>query len=210
MEGGTRMLKSAALGTLGVAGVAAALLTAPAAVAEPDAPVDPGLPALVVEAVPAVPPAAPAAPAADPAAVPITPPDGVPHLVTPENLPPGTTQAPTRTGSGTRGYLKDIWEAMRSGEVSTAEALMLIAQRPMTGTALQDMTPQQSATSAPGAVVVPDAVPPAPGAAPPAAVPAAEAPLPGAPMPGAPLPGAPMPEVIPAADEPVLVPLVTP
>ena len=131
-----------------------------------------------------------------PTAVPITPPDGVPHLVTPENLPPGTTQAPTRTGSGTRGYLKDIWEAMRSGEVSTAEALMLIAQRPMTGTALQDMTPQQSATPAP------DAALPAPAAE---AVPAAEAPL--SPVPSA---EAPLPQVIPAADEPVLVPLVTP
>ena len=205
------MLKSAALGTLGAAGVAAALLMAPAAllmapsaVAEPDAPVDPTVPALVVEAAPATPPVPPAAPATDPLALPpadaaavsLTPPDGVPHLVTPENLPPGATQAPTRTGSGTRGYLKDIWEAMRSGEVSTAEALMLIAQRPMSGTALQDMTPQQSATSAP------DAVLPAPAAE---AVPAAEAPL--SPVPST---EAPLPQVIPEADEPVLVAPVTP
>lgn len=217
MEGGTRMLKSAALGTLGAAGIAAALLLAPAVSAEPDAPVDPIGPALVVEAAPATPPVPAAAPAADPLAPPpadaaeisLTPPDGVPHLITPENLPPGATQAPTRTGSGTRGYLKDIWEAMRSGEVSTAEALMLIAQRPMNGTALKDMTPQQSATPTPGAVVVPEGVSPAPDAALPApsaeAVPAAEVPLS-----EVPLSEVPLPEVIPAADEPVLVAPVTP
>ena len=182
------MVKAAAVGTLGVA---AALLWAPAAMAVPDVPVDPSVPPAVVEPAPA---AAEAAPAVDPLAMPpaeavpppvpgadavlltVTPPDGVPHLATPDALPPGTTQQQTRNSS-TRGYLKDVWEAVRSGDVTTGEALLLIAQRPMDSKgALQDMTPQQSTT--PGAAPVPgaEALPPAPEAVPPvAAVPAAEA-----------------------------------
>ena len=188
------MVKAAAVGTLGVA---AALLWAPAAMAVPDVPVDPSGPPAVVEPAPA---AAEAAPAVDPLAMPpaeavpppvpgadavlltVTPPDGVPHLATPDALPPGTTQQQTRNSS-TRGYLKDVWEAVRSGDVTTGEALLLIAQRPMDSKgALQDMTPQQS--TAPGAAPVPgaEALPSAPEALPPAeavppvaAVPAAEA-----------------------------------
>ena len=188
------MVKAAAVGTLGVA---AALLWAPAAMAVPDVPVDPSVPPAVVEPAPA---AAEAAPAVDPLAMPpseavpppvpgadavlltVTPPDGVPHLATPDALPPGTTQQQTRNSS-TRGYLKDVWEAVRSGDVTKAEALLLIAQRPMDSKgALQDMTPQQSTT--PGAAPVPgaeplpsapEALPPAEAVPPVAAVPAAEA-----------------------------------
>ena len=188
------MVKAAAVGTLGVA---VALLWAPAAMAVPDVPVDPSVPPAVVEPAPA---AAEAAPAVDPLAMPpaeavpppvpgadavlltVTPPDGVPHLATPDALPPGTTQQQTRNSS-TRGYLKDVWEAVRSGDVTTGEALLLIAQRPMDSKgALQDMTPQQSTT--PGAAPVPgaeplpsapEALPPAEAVPPVAAVPAAEA-----------------------------------
>ncbi len=185
------MLKAAAVGTLGVA---VALLWAPAATAEPEMPVDPSAPLAVVEPVPAgdplaVPPAeavASTAPAAiavtpAPAAAPsvVTPDVGVPHLPAPDALPPGTTQEQTRNSS-TRGYLKDVWEAVRSGDVTTGEALLLIAQRPMDSKNVkQDMTPQQS--TIPGAVPTPavEALPPAVEALPAAeAAPPAEAPLP--------------------------------
>ena len=181
------MVKAAAVGTLGVA---AALLWAPAAMAVPDVSVDPSVPTAAAEGAPAVDPLAmppseavpPPVPGADAVLLTVTPPDGVPHLATPDALPPGTTQQQTRNSS-TRGYLKDVWEAVRSGDVTTGEALLLIAQRPMDSKgALQDMTPQQSTT--PGAAPVPgaEALPPAPEAVPPAevvppvaAVPAAEA-----------------------------------
>ena len=182
------MVKAAAVGTLGVA---VALLWAPAAMAVPDVSVDPSVPPAAAEAAPAVDPLAlppaeavpPPVPGADAVPLSVTPPDGVPHLATPDALPPGTTQQQTRNSS-TRGYLKDVWEAVRSGDVTTGEALLLIAQRPMDSKgALQDMTPQQSA--APGAAPAPavEALPPAPQAAevaPPAAdvAPSAEAPLP--------------------------------
>lgn len=186
VEGGSRMLKAAAVGTLGVA---VALLWAPAAMAEPEMPVEPSAPLAVVEPAPAgdplaVPPAAGVASTA-PAASAVTPDDGVPHLPAPDALPPGTTQEQTRNSS-TRGYLKDVWEAVRSGDVTTGEALLLIAQRPMDSKNVkQDMTPPQSTT--PGAVPAPaaEALPPVPSAVPAAeaAPPAAEAAPPAAPLP---------------------------
>ena len=195
MEGGSRMLRAAAVGTLGFT---VALLWAPAAMAEPEMPVDPSAPLAVVEPVPAgdplavppaeaVPPTAPAAGAvtpvpADSALLAVTPDDGVPHLPAPDALPPGTTQEQTRNSS-TRGYLKDVWEAVRSGDVTSGEALLLIAQRPMDSKNVkQDMTPQQ--TTIPGAVPAPaaEALLPVPGAAEASeaaeAAPPAEAPLP--------------------------------
>ncbi len=170
MEGGSRIVKPAAVGTLSIA---AALLWAPTAAAEPEVPVDPPAPLAIAEVAPAeaVPPADPLAVPSDAVAVSLTPPEGIPHLFTPDNLPPGATQVETRSTS-TRDYLKDVWEAVRSGDVTTGEALLLIAQRPMDSKgALQNMTPQQS--TLPGATPVPaaEAVLPAAEAAPPAEVP---------------------------------------
>ena len=128
------MVKAAAVGTLGVA---AALLWAPAAMAVPDVSVDPSVPPAAAEAAPAVDPLAmpptgavpPPVPGADAVGLSVTPPDGVPHLVTPDALPPGTTQtAPERR---TLGYLRDIWQAVRTEDVTMGDALLLLAQRPM-------------------------------------------------------------------------------
>jgi hypothetical protein len=95
--------------------IAMALLTAPAAGADPIDPAEPSSPA-AVEAAPS-----PAAVEAAPAAV--------PHLPSPENLPPGTTQtAPERR---TLGYLRDIWNTVRTEDVTMSDMLLLIAQRPM-------------------------------------------------------------------------------
>jgi hypothetical protein len=87
--------------------IALTLLTAPGAGADPIDPADPSSPA-AVEAAPA----------------------GMPHLPSPENLPPGTTQtAPERR---TLGYLRDIWNSVRTEDVTMSDMLFLIAQRPMT------------------------------------------------------------------------------
>lgn len=95
---------------------ATAVLTSPVAVADPAAPADPAVPA-------------------DPAAVIAAPPlllaDGVPHLPSPQNLPPGTTATPPQGGNPTLTYLRDVWHAVRNQDITPSDALLLIAQRPM-------------------------------------------------------------------------------
>lgn len=95
--------------------IAMALLTAPSAGAEPIDPAGPSSPA-AVEAPPSS-ASVEAAPAA------------VPHLPSPENLPPGTTQ--TAPEQRTLGYLWDIWNTVRTEDVTMSDMLLLIAQRPM-------------------------------------------------------------------------------
>lgn len=105
--------------------IALTLLTAPGAGADPIDPAEPSSPA-AVEA-PSSPAAveAPPPPAAIEAAPAVTP-----HLPSPDNLPPGTTQtAPERR---TLGYLRDIWNSVRTEDVTMSDMLFLIAQRPMT------------------------------------------------------------------------------
>jgi hypothetical protein len=113
--------------------IAMALLTAPSAGADPIDPAGPSSPA-AVEA-PSSPAAveAPSSPAAveappSPAAVEAAP-AAVPHLPSPENLPPGTTQ--TAPEQRTLGYLRDIWNTVRTEDVTMSDMLLLIAQRPM-------------------------------------------------------------------------------
>jgi hypothetical protein len=65
--------------------------------------------------------------AADPAA----PADGVPHLSSLENLPPGTTDTPLDAEPRGLTYLRDIWHAYQTQEVSGRDALLLLTQRPM-------------------------------------------------------------------------------
>jgi hypothetical protein len=101
--GQPRRRAAAGLGAL----IALTLLTAPGAGADPIDPAEPSSPA-AVEAAPAA----------------------MPHLPSPDNLPPGTTQtAPERR---TLGYLRDIWNSVRTEDVTMSDMLFLIAQRPMT------------------------------------------------------------------------------
>lgn len=108
------------------------------------APAPAPLPWLVPAAAPADPePAAPAIPASGPppapapdgtiqaaAGAPATPPEGVQHLSSPENLPPGTTDTPDpQQGSGS--YIRDLWHAYQTQEISGRDALLLLSQRPM-------------------------------------------------------------------------------
>jgi hypothetical protein len=90
-------------------------LTAPTCLADPQEPLPPGQ-NQVVQA------------AADPS----TPMNGVPHLTSPDNLPPGTTDTPVDP-PGTAGltYLQQVWSAVQNHEVSWREAVVLLAQRPM-------------------------------------------------------------------------------
>jgi hypothetical protein len=105
-------------------GVALAMLAAPVAAAEPVTPADPAVP---VAADPE--PASSPAPSQLTAAVPVVQSEAVSHLPSPDSLPPGTTQtAPERR---TLGYLRDIWQAVRTEDVTMGDALLLLAQRPM-------------------------------------------------------------------------------
>lgn len=124
-----------------MAGAAAAMIMgAPTASADP----------LVPEPVPApVDPAIPVDPAAVPVDVVAAPPAEVPHLTSPENLPPGTSATPVGPPES-RGvsYLRELWHAVQTQDVSGGDALLLLTQRPL------------NPDSAPPAGAFPEAVPP--------------------------------------------------
>jgi hypothetical protein len=153
-----------------------------------DVPLDPVLP--VVPPAPAPAPAPEAAPAPDPLAplnavnIPApafdaanqaisgelpTPPNGIPHLASPDAPPPGSTMDPDQAGPGDTpnvSYLKDLWQAVQSHDISGKEALMMgLAQRGM-NTPYPDQAPGPNVPVTPGdpAAVAPvnPALPPAP------------------------------------------------
>jgi hypothetical protein len=119
-------------------------------------------------------PAVIAAPAADPLA-PI-PAEGVPHLISPESLPPGTTMDPNQLPpvNPNVSYLRQIWNAVQDQQITGKDALIAVTtQRSLTGAA---------PTAPPGQVIAPPGAAPAPGAPVPP-------PAPGVPvLPPAPLP----------------------
>jgi hypothetical protein len=67
---------------------------------------------------------------------PATPPKPVPHLSSPENLPPGTTDTPLDNQGNGMSYLRDIWHAYQTQEVDGKGALLLLTQRPMDANAV--------------------------------------------------------------------------
>jgi len=133
-----------ALSGLGTLGISLAVLFAPAAAADPVDSAEPE-PQVVVD-VTVLPAATPVVPA--PAVVPVTPApaslsaapaDGVSHLPSPDNLPPGTTVA---APEGPRmSYLRYLWQAVHTPGVTMGDALMLIAQRPMDAQSAPPATP---------------------------------------------------------------------
>lgn len=149
---GWHVRTASAVGTAAVAGL---LVCAPLAAADPDP--APPLPAPAPVQPPVDPAAVAGAPvqalaggAADAAAV---PPAGVPHLSSPENLPPGTTETPAPQ---TRlSYLRDLWHSMQTQEVSGSDALLLLTQRPMSATPGMQPTPPVPAPAAPAAPLAP-------------------------------------------------------
>jgi hypothetical protein len=171
-------------------GIAAALtFGAPTALADPAPPMPAPAPAPVDPAIPTTGPAPGPAPDGTVQATAgdlSTPPDGMPHLSSPENLPPGTTDTPP-DGDQPLGYLRDIWHAYQTQEVSGRDALLLLTQRPMSANA----APLPGMPANPTPPVPAEAAPPVPAeAAPP--VPAEAAP-PVAPEPAPPLVPAPAP-----------------
>ena len=107
---------------------------------------------------------APPPDAAVPAAVP-TPvaPTPVPHLASPDNLPPyTTTTSDGAQGSDRLSYLQDVWRAVQDHEISPKQALVLLAQQPMDATAPAGMpagpqAPVPGPPPAPAPEPVPDA-----------------------------------------------------
>jgi hypothetical protein len=173
-----------------------AALQAPA----PEAPATPDDQTIVVEASsihalplapadPPVPPVLPTTPApvpADPAAAPAPDgttavaaaasdgsllPDGVQHLSSPDNPPPGTTDDPVGPQSGPNvTYLKELWHAIQTQQVSKGDALLALTQRPLNTPVTNDPSMGTAPTDASAPLLVPGA--PIPGPAPADAAPA--------------------------------------
>lgn len=178
------MKKSDGAKTLSVAGGVLAAFAA-LTVAAPGAHADPPLPA-PPPPVPGPPPLLPGpeqsistqAAAGDPA-LPAPPPAEVPHLASPDNLPPGTSAVPVGPPES-RGtsYLLDLIHAYQTQEISGKDALLLLTQRPLDANAMPTNgmpagpqappgTPPPDASAAPppdapAPAPVPPVVPPAP------------------------------------------------
>jgi hypothetical protein len=103
-------------------------------------------------------------------------------LSSPENLPPGTTDVPVDPQQG-RGisYLRDLWHAVQTQDISGRDALLLLTQRPLDPNAV----PRNGLPAGPQAPL-PAAPPldaPQPDGPPPGPVPPELAPPPPAPTP---------------------------
>jgi hypothetical protein len=114
--------------------VSALLIAAPTALADPLEPTPEPVP-----------------PAAQDAAAPQASQQGTPHLASPQNLPPGTSDEPVGPQEGRNlGYLRDLWHAVQSQDMSGKQAaLLFVTQRPM----------DPNATPPPGLAAGPQAPP---------------------------------------------------
>jgi hypothetical protein len=127
-----------------------------------------------------------------------TPPNGIPHLSSPDNLPPGTTEDPSQLPQqgGNLGYLRELWHAVQTQNVSMNDALLALSQRgldsaPPPGMSLGPQAPPN--TPPPAMSPGPQAPPNTP---PPAMSPGPQAP-PNAPLPAGPQPPTPTPRPTP-------------
>jgi hypothetical protein len=109
---------------------AALMLAVPVAHADPDAPAPP--PPGPSPLLPGPEQSISTQAAADDPALPAPPPAEVPHLASPDNLPPGTSAVPVGPPQG-RGasYLLDLIHAYQTQEISGKGALLLLTQRPL-------------------------------------------------------------------------------
>lgn len=135
----------AGLTVAAVAAAAAAMISAPSALADPPTPAPPAPPPDVVTQAAATEAAPPAAPAE------------VPHLSSPENLPPGTTDVPVNEGPRT-SYLRGIWHAIQNQDLTWKDGLLMLAQRPMDARA----TPPPGVPAGPQAPAPAEPAPPTP------------------------------------------------
>lgn len=134
-----------------------ALHGAPLAPADPSTPLPPVPPVPDAVAAPALPDLTVPAPVYDAAnqlasgQLPAVPASPVPHLPSPENLPPGTTDAPPEQGPNVT-YLRELWHAIRTQDVSGNDALLALTQRPLD-------TPAPPSTPGPNTPIVPGDAP---------------------------------------------------
>jgi resuscitation-promoting factor RpfA len=99
----------------------------------------------------------------------IPPPNGVPHLASPDALPPGSTMENQDTDGPNVSYLKDLMSAVQNHEISGKEALLMgLAQRGM-NTPYPTLPPGPNRPSSPGAPGDAAAAPGDPAAPPPPA-----------------------------------------
>lgn len=121
-------------------------------------------------------PIPPPAPVTDGAVVQAAPaqaaPEGVPHLPSPEALPPGSTMDPSVMAGGESpnvSYLRDLWHAVQNQELSGKEALLLgISQRNL-NTPIPAQAPGPNVPITPAGPASVPTPPPAPAAPAPAA-----------------------------------------
>jgi hypothetical protein len=127
----------------------AVIATASPAGADPVDPAPPPAPLVAPPAPEPVPAEAPTVQAAGPD-TPLLPPNGTPHLASPDALPPGSTLQPQDSDSPNVSYLKDLWQAVQNHEISGKEALVMgIAQRGM-NTPIPDQAPGPNVPITPG------------------------------------------------------------
>lgn len=113
-----------------------------AAPATPVTVVPAAAPASPAAAVPAV---APGAPAPDGTVVAAAPaPEGVPHLPSPDNPPPGTSTDPGQAGNPNVSYIKELWQALKNQEIDRNDLLLALAQRSFTAPVPGDAVPVQA------------------------------------------------------------------
>ena len=127
-------------------------------------PVDPAPPPVIVPAPGPAPGQDPVVSAAGPD-TPLAPPNGTPHLASPDALPPGSTMESQDPDSPNVSYLKDLWQAVQNHEISGKEALVMgFAQRGM-DTPIPSQAPGPNVPITPGDPAL--APPPAPAVSPP-------------------------------------------
>ncbi|RDH78922.1 transglycosylase [Mycolicibacterium moriokaense] len=85
----------------------------------------------------------------------------IPHLASPENLPTGTTMdasaLPAQSPNVT--YLKELWHAIQTQDITGKDALLALTQRPLTTPAPENVNGPGPAPLDPGAPVPPPADP---------------------------------------------------
>ena len=89
------------------------------------------------------------------------PPNGIPHLASPDALPPGATMDPALSGADSPNvsYIRDLYHAVQNQDISGKEALLLgLSQRGM-NTPYPDQAPGPNVPTSPGDAVAPPAAP---------------------------------------------------
>jgi hypothetical protein len=99
---------------------------------------------------------------AAPPAIPV-PPDGMQHLASPDNLPPGATLQDQDNDGPNVSYLKDLAQAVQNHEISGKEALLMgLAQRGMNTPYPSQLTTSPNSPLRPGDAPPPVDAPPGP------------------------------------------------